>query len=688
MIPQNINTNNIRSISAKLCNDMYFDFMLYKGDAYNTDKTDVLTIADFTTLDINDGIWYSTVVWSEAVNNGVLLEDIGFTGPDNGFISFRKDRISNEDFLNILINSKYKIDSADTRFFMSPVTGNTLNFDYPMYLENDEDGKYISLQGGFYQGFYKLHGFDYQTLPNGIDTEWNLFFELRPRSDYEVGVTTINHIHPENKGIFFYMGTRAENKFWNLYKTESAVTEELKRVKDDENYTNAELCDEKNDTNLMYNNVTKEEWLKDEPAEPEIGYFADGYTVSASTEDCPCVEETFARMQDRCENFYFGDDDYNKEKEYVKPLDKFSYLQYVSDYQMTCSCPMQGNVEHREGEWYISDLYDYKYNSNSHCCTTGCEPVVCEEADYKKDCSCDDYFQDTYFNDMCVDSDKAIEEEYVGNDAIIDESKIEDSFGHELLKKGYYEIESDNKFLMFDRTLQGFNVNNWVEGTKVTLTGRQDWQNFNYFLLMNATPTGYTTKNIDEYLEANSLPYNIYNDIKNNAFALRITDSGAIGYRYSVLDCEASNKYDVIEEYSADNVVTDLEWNKINVKISILNPNTAVCDPFKGKRTMKIYFYVNGKLVFVSKELPEFRFKELNDVYQKQEAVPYNISLGGGTQGLLESILPDYYNTPDYIFPLEKSYCGSFVGDIKGFKIIDGYVNYLTIKNYLSENKI
>ena len=28
---------------------------------------------------------------------------------------------------------------------------------------------------------------------------------------------TLNHTHPENNGIFFYMGLRAENKFWEKY---------------------------------------------------------------------------------------------------------------------------------------------------------------------------------------------------------------------------------------------------------------------------------------------------------------------------------------------------------------------------------------------------------------------------------------------------------------------------------------
>ena len=577
MTYQNILNNNVRSIDCKLLEDEYFDYMLYKGEVYGSNNISEMTIANFSCpFLIENGVLYSTSTWVDAKNNGVLLEDIGFTGPDNGFISFRKDRISNKDYLDILTGSTYEIEEDDTRLFLSPITGNTLNFDYPMFLDEDETGCFLSFQGGFYQGFYKLFGKEwcYQTLPNGPDYEWNLYFDIRPRSDYKVGVTTVNHIHPENKGIFFYLGTRAENKFWSLYKTDEEVTNPLKRIPDDDNYTNAEICGEESDADFNKINVVHEDYMADEPEEIPESYFEDDYIASASTDDCPCAAQCLAEEQNKHENYDFDNG-------------------------------------------YLS------------------------------------------------------------------EDDITDSFGHVLTKKGYYEIESDNKFLMFDRTKDGFTVNNWIEGTKVTLTARQDWANINYFPIMNRTCTGYTVDNIYKYQEENSIPYNIYKDIKNNAFCLRITDDGAIGYRYSVLDCEAENEqhYAVREEYSKPGVVKIDEWNKIVVKIAILNPMVSNGKYInKGHRKMKLYFYVNGFLVFISKELDEFNFRELNDTYQKQEGVPYSISLGGGTQGLLESILPDYYNTPDYIFPIEKDFCGTFLGDIKSFKIIDGNVNFFTIK--------
>ena len=98
-------------------------------------------------------------------------------------------------------------------------------------------------------------------------------------------------------------------------------------------------------------------------------------------------------------------------------------------------------------------------------------------------------------------------------------------------------------------------------------------------------------------------------------------------------------------------------------------------------RDMKIMIYLNGNLIFVSKILPAFRFKDIDEVSQKQETVPYNISLGGGTLGLLESILPNYYAISDYVLPIEKDFCGTFMGDIKSFKIYGDNITYNNIKN-------
>ena len=226
---------------------------------------------------------------------------------------------------------------------------------------------------------------------------------------------------------------------------------------------------------------------------------------------------------------------------------------------------------------------------------------------------------------------------------------------------------------MFDRTKNGFTTKNWIEGTKISLVKKQNWPIENYFLLLNRTETGYTINSIKDYNEKQIDDFNIYKDIRDNVFALRIKEDGSIGYRYGIFNCDNDNKYELIEEYSKSGVVKFNEWNNINVRcIKTMNNN------------MKLMFYVNGFLIFISKEIKIFNFKALDEVPEKQETVPYNISIGGGTIGLSETILQNYYEIPNYILPIEKDFCGTFIGDIKSFKMYEGFIDYSSITNYLS----
>mgnify|MGYP003291028894 CR=1 FL=1 len=93
-----------------------------------------------------------------------------------------------------------------------------------------EDRSYISLRGGFFQGFFKLEKNSYQVLPTNLNEDLVFHFELRPRTDYSIDDKTINKTHPNNKGIFFYIGTRAENKFWPFYKTDASIMEKMKKI--------------------------------------------------------------------------------------------------------------------------------------------------------------------------------------------------------------------------------------------------------------------------------------------------------------------------------------------------------------------------------------------------------------------------------------------------------------------------
>ena len=105
---QNIKKNHTKILDSKLYSGHYYDYMLYKGEVYAQSLDDVsgMAIADFSTLNIVDGILYSTVTWKDAVCSDVTMRDIGLTGVDNGYITYDKDKISNREFLEIFLHSE------------------------------------------------------------------------------------------------------------------------------------------------------------------------------------------------------------------------------------------------------------------------------------------------------------------------------------------------------------------------------------------------------------------------------------------------------------------------------------------------------------------------------------------------------------------------------------------------------
>jgi len=80
-------------------------------------------------------------------------------------------------------------------------------------------GIYNQLYGGFYQGFFKLFGYDYEVFPNRTNKGWSVELLLRPRFEDEFYHNTnqvyLNEVYPYNDNTFFYFGTRAENKFYH-----------------------------------------------------------------------------------------------------------------------------------------------------------------------------------------------------------------------------------------------------------------------------------------------------------------------------------------------------------------------------------------------------------------------------------------------------------------------------------------
>ena len=545
----NLKENNRHDLKLMLNYDEYWDFFLdldgYAPYSFGSGMYDDCLISYIDACNPNcfsgDTWLYSTdnYSWESGTSIDNTLYDISYTGTDNGLFRFRKDRISNKDFLELYQNNSYRIEGDDYRLKLHAVSGNTLQYEYPLHVEDCQ----IKLNGGFYQGFFKTECDKYQILPSKLEENapWEFEFELKKCNLEAESTKTLNDKYPENKGIFFYIGTRAENKWVYLYKD------------DDDCFTLSP------DDYVEDAHIDKKDYI--------IGNFYDPY---------PDFQETI--------------EDYT------------NYNYYDTDY------------------WEPElDISDFEYETEN-------------------------------------------------------EIKLKDA--NKILL-----FSTDNKFILFNRTCTGYTVNNWVDGLQLEVYGRKNKFKDNLFILMNRTCTGYTVDNIDELRDKVNNEYDytdFYGDLYNNAMAFRITDDGEIGYRLLTIDCSISgdDKTKIEEGYSNKGVIKDCQWQTIHVKI------IPTLD------TMKLYFYVDGKLVYITKKLPKLDLRELNEMYEKQEGVPYNISLGGGTQGLAETILPNYMLNPYRIYPLEKYFAGSFIGYMRSFKFYDCSLEYGNIlQNYKFEKK-
>ena len=527
------------------------------------------------------------------------LNDIKLTGIDNGLVNFDKifeeSKKINKKFYELMTEYKMPLESGDTRLKLYEVTGNTGHYSYGTSYVDDGKEKYYALSGGFLQGFFKMHGFNYQTLPQHIENTWNLEFVLRPRRDYECGKKedngkALNLIYKDNKGIFFYMGTRSENKFSQFYKNNMDSYPIRQGYK--------ELCNEIMNGQYFHNGKTKEDTKRRSNLE--------NYLTVASL----YIPFEFLNNEHVCGCGYTG-----SYKGTLKSIVDNNNIQQGSDY---------------EYEDYVIDDIDLS-----------------------------DFTNNTTFEGKPIDTNSIV------------------------------EFITDNKYLLFNRTKHGYTAKTFKKDADYTfiLSGITRVYQKNAYLLFNRTKNGYTTKNIDnwfnsdEYQELENGTYDITKDIVGNAFALQIKDDGSIGYKYLVRDCESEHKIKIESEFSYPGIITDKKWNVVNVMFSILNGNVDDCGTPYGKRKMRIYVYVNGMLKLVSKELDEFNFHELDDSFDKQEGVPYNISLGGGSQGLMESIWTNRKQMFKYVLPIEQNFAGTFIGDIRSFKFYNCKMESAQIKN-------
>lgn len=603
----NLIVNNLHNLKLRVNSDETWDLFVNKApiDGYLLEKpltedTECLVSkVDFSSEDTYSGISaYSSgeYLWDGAYSNPYTLRNIGFTGVDNGLIRFRKDRITNMEFYKLYTDSRHDIDE-DLRLKLHQVSGNTLLYEYP----SSFDGESLRLNGGFYQGCFKTENGKYQVLPSKMcnGDEWVFEFTLKKEEFEKESEKTLNDKYPDNKGMFFFMGTRAENKWIYFYNEDTSCT-----------------------------TLSIDDYVEDAKIDPRT-YGLNGF------EDI-----------DPYTDVDFGEAEIGVREKTDNKLYKYDYL----------------------GEEIVD------------CCGTRLRPQGEPVVFARPNCGCNEKREEEE-EEKCIAVEMCdLFEGYVDDDALdYDTDFIEpevdiSNFEYETLEDGFsvFEggqryIETDNKFLTFDRTCKGFTIKNYDKDALVRYYWKERSKNYNLFLLMDRTCSGYTVDTIDRYIEeSGKTEYDEDKDLYKNAIAFRITDDGEIGYRYCMKDCE--NDGNIIKEaYSKKGLIREGEWYSVHVKVSA------------SEKKMRLRFYINNNLVFISTELPKFDFRQLDDQYTKQEMVPFNISLGGGTQGLCDTILPNYMLEPYREYEMERRFGGSFIGYMKTFKFYNCHKDYVDI---------
>jgi hypothetical protein len=262
MPTQNINNYFKTKYHSKLDNNHYFDLTLASDERdYDEEvvfSTDIIAYNDGDRLpilidlsDSNTSI-QPLISYGQYISGNTLVSknyynpnnldltclsaftetcDIGLVGTDNGLFRTMSGQTL---YYTMGIRNDYKFNPhyRDRRFKMHPVTGYTQSPNVVFsgrpknVLYNIVSGTsanvtyYQELYGGFYQGFYKLNGYDYEVFPERVNKGWSVEMMLRPRrvdlySYNPLSQQYLNDIYPENEGTFFYFGTRSENKYFH-----------------------------------------------------------------------------------------------------------------------------------------------------------------------------------------------------------------------------------------------------------------------------------------------------------------------------------------------------------------------------------------------------------------------------------------------------------------------------------------
>lgn len=567
--------------------------------------------------------------------------DIGLTGIDNGLVN----KMTGETlyYTEGIFEDAVKFDRMhyDRRFKMIQVTGYTGTYErfsgvtgqtlYEIVSKNDPiAGKYHELYGGFYQGFYKLFGYDYEVMPERVTKGWSIEMVLKPRltNEYNLlpGETTLNKLYPQNKNTFFYLGTRAENKFYHhadghpdCFTGYTRVTTPLSGC-----LQTCACCDKRiTNSRCIYVYPPRS---KNDKHDPHLNYGCDKcgglsekkLTCGCGCNDYPCDTCGWECQQHNCETI-------------VQPTPTPTPTPSATP---TCQ-------------------------TITPVCTPSCTPcvtctdcVTCGPTGYTS-------IEDTCEKDPLWDSiSNAISFKLCGDPK-------NPSIGVKVLRFTG-GCETTGTCITGQTYVTGYTIQEYCSPPIYPRCEKENpaWLNLEHWFQVDAVWTRYT--NFD------------FCDLKYLGGLGDITET-------KYLDSLANNTTALIEPPLT-------RQGKDGETIEIVNLNQKWLDE-KKNRLGRLKIYVNGKPIYTLENFEEIIPRALNTDKERQLAVPFNISWGGGTQGLHENLTfssctgltGNYIQDPE-LFPnnilsattlsgistnilLEQNFGGTFEGGISQFRM-------------------
>jgi hypothetical protein len=149
-----------------------------------------------------------------SIDVNISQEYISEINPESYLISdflLSSDTISNTQWMgasvDLTICNQNHVQSGrleNKSFIIQPVSGDT-------YCYNLSGSTF---NGGFYQGYYKAEGYDYQVLPNRYISGVTFEFVINNQDfDNDCEIPRLNDVYTQNEGFLFYYGLKQENPY-------------------------------------------------------------------------------------------------------------------------------------------------------------------------------------------------------------------------------------------------------------------------------------------------------------------------------------------------------------------------------------------------------------------------------------------------------------------------------------------